>query len=157
MLTRLAAKTDIEALLPLIEGYWHFEGFDDFDAARIRRNLDWLFAHPTAGQIHLAIGEDRPAGYLLLVYNFSLEHDGLMADIDEFFIEEAHRGQGLGARLLAAAEASAQDAGCKSLMLQVAGDNAAARAFYLDHGFFARTGFELLEKDLPGIMTDTLE
>ncbi|MFC4273153.1 GNAT family N-acetyltransferase [Sneathiella chungangensis] len=145
---RLAEKSDIDALLPLIEGYWRFEGFPNFEEARIRRNLDWLFRHRDAGEVHLALKRGQAIGYLLLVYNFSLEHAGLMADIDEFYIADAHRSKGTGAALLAAAEATARARGCRSLMLQVGQRNTRARAFYVKTGFHPRSGFELLEKEL---------
>jgi GNAT superfamily N-acetyltransferase len=38
------------------------------------------------------------------VYVFSLEHLGLMAEIDEFFVLSSQRGRGIGAELLKAAE-----------------------------------------------------
>lgn len=145
---RRAEKSDMSALVPLIEGYWRYEDFAGFDTARLQRNLGWLFDHPEAGHVHLAIEEEKPVGYLLLVYNFSLEHAGLMADIDEFYVEETHRNKKIGDKLLAAAEAAARDAGCGSLMLQVSLGNRKARAFYVRHGFHDRTGFELLEKEL---------
>ncbi len=145
---RLAEKSDIDALLPLIKGYWRYENFETFDTARLRRNLDWLFDHPDMGHIHLAIEEDHLVGYLLLVYTFSLEHAGLMADIDEFFIEDAYRGRKIGGRLLAAAETTARKAECGSLMLQVSHHNRRAHDFYVRHGFYDRIGFELLEKEL---------
>jgi ribosomal protein S18 acetylase RimI-like enzyme len=47
----------------------------------------------------------------------------------------AARGQGLGARLLAAAEQAAQARGCRALRLEVRVDNAAAIALYERAGF----------------------
>lgn len=43
-------------------------------------------------------------GYLLCVHDFSLEHLGLTAEIDEFFVAPSRRGNGLGGKLLPAAE-----------------------------------------------------
>ena len=145
---RLADKTDIDALLPLVESYWHFEGLSSFDATRIRGNLEWLIAKPDAGVIYCAEEDGRLVGYLILVYVFSLEHFGLTTEIDEFYIDAPHRSRGVGEQLLAAAELSARQAGCRNLSLQIGHHNAKARAFYVRNGFRARTGFELLEKDL---------
>jgi ribosomal protein S18 acetylase RimI-like enzyme len=47
----------------------------------------------------------------------------------------AARGQGLGAKLLAAAEAAARKHGCDAVRLEVAEDNARAIALYHDHGY----------------------
>ncbi|MGH8720379.1 MAG: GNAT family N-acetyltransferase [Burkholderiales bacterium] len=90
-------------------------------------------------------GDSTPAGYLLAVYVFSLEHHGLTAEIDELFVLPDCRGRGLGAALLQAAAA----AGCTNISLQLGRKNAAALAFYRRHGYRAREGYELLDKSLP--------
>jgi GNAT superfamily N-acetyltransferase len=47
----------------------------------------------------IAMAADRPVGYLLAVYVFSLEHLGLTAEIDEFYVLPEQRGGGVGAAL----------------------------------------------------------
>lgn len=63
-------SNEIPALLRLVAEYWIFE-----DIARA--------------------GHDA-AGYLLAVYVFSLEHLGLTAEIDEFFVLPSFRGREIG-------------------------------------------------------------
>lgn len=87
-------------------------------------------------------------GYPLLVYVFSLEHFGLTAEIDEFFVLPGHRGRGLGNGLLAAAESEAHRAGCSNISLQLSRDNCDVREFYHRQGYCERSSFELLEKSL---------
>jgi len=70
------------------------------------------------------------AGYLLAVFVFSLEHEGLTAEIDEFFVAPAYRGHGIGRELLGAGEAAFRQAGCTNVALQIGRDNAEARSFY---------------------------
>ena len=48
----------------------------------------------------------RPIAYLLICFDYSLEYRGKGAWIDELFVEVAHRGQGIGTRLLELAETS---------------------------------------------------
>lgn len=40
----------------------------------------------------IAMDADKPIGYLLAVYVFSLEHLGLTAEIDEFYVVPEQRG-----------------------------------------------------------------
>ena len=50
---------------------------------------------------------------------FSLEHGGLMAEIDEFFVLPGARGQGAGGQLLEAAELALRQRGCLRVQLQL--------------------------------------
>ena len=106
----------------------------------------WVLMRLGAGWIAEVNG--KPAGYLLAVYVFSLEHRGLTAEIDEFFVLPGHRGSGLGARMLATAEKTFTEAGCTNVALQLGRGNDAARAFYRERGYAERSGYELLEKML---------
>lgn len=144
---RRATVADIADLLRLIEEYWRVEGIGGFDAARVQAELERLFSEPRLGGAWIAVTDDGPVGYLLAVYVFSLEHLGLTAEIDEFFVRRAARGRGFGRRLLQAAEATFMAAGCTNISLQLARGNVAGRAFYERHGYASRSGYELLEKD----------
>lgn len=145
---RPATSDDVATLIQLVSQYWRFEAIEGFDAAKIQALLKRVIAEPALGQAWLATVEDRPAGYLLAVYVFSLEYQGLTAEIDELFVSPDHRGQGLGGRLLDVAEASFRARGCTKVFLQVGRDNDEARAFYGSRGFRGRNGFDLVDKSL---------
>jgi GNAT superfamily N-acetyltransferase len=54
----------------------------------------------------IAEAEGAAVGYLLAVYYvFSLEHLGLTAEIDKFFVAQSQRRSGVGTDLLMVAEA----------------------------------------------------
>ena len=89
-------------------------------------------------------------GYLVAVFMLSLEHGGLMAEIDEVFVSQEMRSAGLGTQLLEAAERDLAARGLLRLQLQLGVDNEGARRFYERHGFRRRAGYELLDKPLPG-------
>src|SRR5215207_8584827 len=92
-----AAPTDIDVLLPMVEQYWRFEAIGGFDATRMRTLLTRVLEDGNLGRAWVATVYGEPAGYLLAVYVFSLEHQGLTAEIDEFYIQTQHRNLGLGA------------------------------------------------------------
>jgi GNAT superfamily N-acetyltransferase len=141
---------DISALLPLVEQYWTFEDVAEFDTARVTKELQRFCADPALGSGWIASVDGKPVGYLLAVYVFSLEHLGLTAEIDEFFVLPSARGKGIGDELLKLAEAEFIRRGCTNVALQLGKGNDRARTFYRAHGYDERDGFELLDKMLPG-------
>ena len=154
---RRASVSDVPVMLRLVAAYWDFESIKGFDAARVGQALERLLSEPRLGAAWIALTDDTPVGYLLAVYVFSLEHLGLTAEIDEFFVSPAGRGTGVGSALLEAAEHEFTRVGCTNVSLQLARENNAARRFYHRQGYVERQGFELLEKTLPAPgLTDSL-
>lgn len=145
---RPAATGDIPLLLALIEQYRVFEDIAGFDPGRVGAELKRLFADPRLGAGWIVQVSGKPAGYLLAVYVFSLEHLGLTAEIDEFFVLPSCRGRGAGSNLLHAAENEFARMKCTNVSLQLGRGNEAAREFYRRHGYSDRAGFELLDKML---------
>jgi len=145
-----AGKQDIPELLRLVRRYWEFEGLQG-DDGRVTATLEALLDRPDRGGAWLARVDGTAAGSLLAVYVFSLEHLGLTAEIDEFYVSQDYRARGLGSGLLRAAEAEFAGLGCTNVSLQLARDNHAARAFYHHHGYAERAGFELLDKMLAPV------
>lgn len=143
-----ASDSDIDAIVPLVQQYWRFEAIEGFQAARIQELLRRVIQDPSLGRAWLATADGKPAGYLLAVYVFSLEYQGLTAEIDELFVDPGYRGLGLGGRLLETAEHSFRLRGCTKVFLQVGRDNEAARAFYHSRGFSDRNGFAMVDKDI---------
>lgn len=145
---RLVTPKDTSALLPLIEQYWLFEDVAGFDTARVGRELERAVTDPKLASGWIAFARGEPVGYLLAVYVFSLEHLGLTAEIDEFFVLPSARGKGVGDALLKLAEAEFVRRGCTNVALQLGKSNDGARAFYRSQGYADRAGFELLDKML---------
>lgn len=143
---------DVPFFLPLIESYWRFEGVPGFDSKRIEVQLKLLFSYPSLGAGWIAMMEGAAVGYLLAVYVFSLEHFGLTAEIDEFFVLPPHRGQGVGKTLLNTAEHDFVRTGCTNVSLQLSRGNDSARGFYHHRGYTDRSTYELLEKALHGTL-----
>ena len=146
---RFARAGDIPQLLMLIRRYWDFEGIEGFAALRLELVLKELLTHrPERGLIWIAESQQALVGYLIVVLLMSVEHQGLMGEIDEFFVLPEARSCGIGTKLLAAAEEELRQHGCVRLQLQLAAANSRARPFYERHGFATRAGYELLDKPL---------
>jgi GNAT superfamily N-acetyltransferase len=148
MLVRLAEMGDIAGVASLAERYWEFESIGGFERARIETLLGGLLCEPQRGACWVAEADGRLHGYLLAVFVFSLEHGGLMAEIDEVFVSQEMRSAGVGSFLVAQAERDLAQRGLVRLQLQLGVGNYRARRFYERHGFRRRAGYELLDKTL---------
>jgi GNAT superfamily N-acetyltransferase len=145
---RPAMVVDIPQLLVLTQGYWDFEGITGFNPQRIELLLRQLVGTPSLGGAWVAEVEARLLGYAIVVQVLSLEHQGLIGEIDEFFVLPEVRSCGIGTALLAALETALAGNGCVRLELQLGIANSQARAFYQRQGFAARAGYQLLDKPL---------
>ena len=76
------------------------------------------------------------AGVLNLRFEGQLHHGGWVAEIMEFAVEKAGRGQGIGKELFALACRAAEDFGCEQI--EVASNQMRAGA----HRFYIREGME---------------
>lgn len=146
--TREAAPADLPHLCRLVQQYWQFEEIAGFDPTRIATLLEQILANGNLGMVWVAQSGSELIGYLVAVFVMSLEHKGLMAEIDELFVVPEARAQGAGGELLLTAEQSLAKAGCLRVQLQLGVGNSAARAFYRRHGYEQRDGFELMDKAL---------
>ena len=145
---RLARHDDIPGIVRLVDDYWSWEGIDGFDREELAAQLDFLLSDRRLGDVWVTGTPDILAGYLIAVYVFSLEHKGLTAEIDEFYVAPGWRGRGLGHALLAAAETRFRDLHCTNVSLQLGRENNEARRFYRGHGFDDRAGYEIVSKML---------
>lgn len=131
---RDAESTDRPLLLTLIQGLYECEHIP-FDAARVGAALDDLLADPALGRVWLAVRGGAPVGYAVLTLGYSLEFGGRFALLDELFIEEKHRGAGVGRQVLARIAETCRGLGLRALRLEVERSNQVARELYRKAGF----------------------
>jgi GNAT superfamily N-acetyltransferase len=148
MQIRRAGMAEAAAIAMLVRCYWELEGISGFDQATVTHRLAALLSKPDRGRCWVADTGGGIVGYLLAVFTFSLEHGGLMAEIDEFFVIPAQRSAGGGSLLLKAAERDLSAAGALRLQLQLNVHNQRGREFYLRHGFEPRAEYALYEKPM---------
>jgi len=116
--------TDLDALVAL-EGRV-------FETDRLsRRSFAYFLTRGHADLIVAADGADRPVGYALVLFRRGTS----LARLYSFAVDPGHRGRGIGARLLAAAERAALDGDAVWLRLEVRADNAGAIRLYEPAGY----------------------
>ena len=94
-----------------------------------------LLRDESLGRIFLIHSGGHLAGYFALTFCFSLEFHGRFGLLDELYVRERCRGQGLGRRAEALAATICKDEGLSALRLEVGKDNTAAESLYSRLGF----------------------
>ena len=125
--------------------------------AEVRDNLiPGLRRHPTT-IILLAYHDGQPIGIAVCFHGFSTFNARPLINIHDLAILPAHRGRGVGRRLLAAVEHKARQLDCCKITLEVQTNNHKARAVYAAAGFAqtvhepAAGGALFLSKPLPSV------
>lgn len=131
---RAAAADNIAALVGLVRQFYAHERIA-FDEATVRAGLTTLIGAPALGRVWLIERAGAVAGYLVVTFGFSLECGGRDAFIDELFLIEGQRGQGLGSAALTFAAESCRALGVRALHLEVERINTGAQRLYHRTGF----------------------
>jgi predicted nucleotidyltransferase/ribosomal protein S18 acetylase RimI-like enzyme len=130
-----AGEDDVPLVLELMREFYDFEHLAwDEDASR--SGLLTLIAEPALGGVWLVRVDGDAAGYMVLTFAYSVEFRGRFGFLDELYLRERFRGQGLGRSAVRHAESICAAAGARALRLEVTAHNTRA------HGFYAALGFE---------------
>ncbi len=139
----LTSGKDIDWIVPLVRAYHEFEDVHMNAADRVA-SVREIVSNPDYGGIWGIYHEGEPVGYLALCSGYSIEFGGRDAFIDEFYIEPAYRGIGVGSKALALIKIEAAKIGLKALHLEVDRANARARRVYGKAQFVERDKYLLM-------------
>jgi GNAT superfamily N-acetyltransferase len=129
----IAGADALDAALTLLGLQFRQHGIE-LGGALLRTALQELLADPQRGAVLLAY-DPEPIGVAVLAYTWTLEHGGRVAWLDELFVVEHRRGEGVGGAMLARALQVASDAGCRVIDLEVDFDHERSEHLYERHGF----------------------
>lgn len=130
----LAQPIDTDMLLQLMREYYEFDHLH-FDERIARSALEKFLDNKTLGRLWVIRHAGEPVGYLVLTLGFSFEFGGYDAFIDEVYIRESQRGQGIGKLALQVAEEECRALDVRALHLEVERENVNAQALYRKTGF----------------------
>jgi ribosomal protein S18 acetylase RimI-like enzyme len=146
---RSANQKDLGQILACMKTYYSDDGYS-YHHEQAENNLRVFINSPDWGRVFvLETGEGEIAGYMVIVFIYSMEHQGRDAYIDELYISEGFRGRGFGKKGLDLAEKVCAEAGIKALHLEVEKYKDKAIVLYKSRGFFDRGRF-LLTKWING-------
>jgi ribosomal protein S18 acetylase RimI-like enzyme len=146
---RQAEWADVETLVRFHVALNEFDG-TEADPVRARAGLKLLLDHEEWGSVWLICADGAAVGYMVLTWGFSVEFGGRDAFVDELYIEEEYRGQGVGRQTLAFAAEVCRARDIQALHLEVDRANVNAQTVYERVGFEKRENYFLMSKRVGG-------
>lgn len=134
---RSAQPETIEKLLTLIEELYALDGHR-FDPCKARSAIAGLMENPLYGRAWMIEVDGTLAGYVVVTFGYSIEYHGRDAILDEIYLREPFRGQGIGTQTITFVENECRQLGIHALHLEVMTDNPKARALYRRLGYASR-------------------
>jgi GNAT superfamily N-acetyltransferase len=131
----VATTAELDAAASLLAGFRDWFGHEVPSDAEMRASVAKVAAAGDGEYLLAAAEGGPPEAVLQLRYRWSVWKSADDAWIEDVFVRESARGQGLGRALVELAIERARERGCKRIELDVDEDNAPARALYRDLGF----------------------
>lgn len=138
---KAAALDDAATFLALMREYYAYDAHE-FLEEKARQALEPLLANAVYGLAWLILDAKLVIGYAVITFGYSLEFGGRDAFLDELYLREDYRGQGIGTRIIQHVLDVCQTHGVKALHLEVMAQNTRAQELY------RRLGFELRDSRL---------
>jgi ribosomal protein S18 acetylase RimI-like enzyme len=132
---RLAVPEDRQAFLVLAEGLYREFGEDRAPRRRLAKLFDDAVALGSPFRLLFAVVDDEPCGMLSLAIVPTTQGAGCFAYLDDVFVLEQYRGQGIGTKLMREALNHARKSDCVRVELGTRRDNVHARRLYERLGF----------------------
>jgi GNAT superfamily N-acetyltransferase len=124
------AVEEFEGLLPLIAAYQRFYEVAEIDEARNRSFFRRFLAPSEDGLLLGARNEGRLVGYACLYWHFSSTQAKETVLMNDLFVDDSARDQGVGRALIEATAEVARERGAASIEWSTAPDNHTAQRLY---------------------------
>jgi len=124
------SESQLETLLPLIGAYQRFYEVEQVDEVRNRSFFARFIAPSDDGMLIGAWREDKLVGYACLYWHFSSTRAEETVLMNDLYVDEDTRGQGIGRALIEASADVARERGADHLEWSTRPDNVTARRLY---------------------------
>jgi GNAT superfamily N-acetyltransferase len=131
---RRAMPNDFETALQLMQEFYAIEHIE-FRESLTRSVLAEFLSSHQFGEFWLIEVEGAIAGYVIFTFGYSLEYGGRDFLVDELYLREPFRGQGIGTQTLNRLEDHCRYLGLSVMYLVVDHNNPKARSLYETVGF----------------------
>jgi ribosomal protein S18 acetylase RimI-like enzyme len=135
-------EPQLETLLPMIAAYQSFYGADDIRTDRNRSFFRRFIAPSEEGTMIGAWREEKLVGYACLYWHFSSTRAVETVLMNDLYVDEAVRGEGIGRALIEASADIARERGAHHVEWSTRPDNTTAQRLYDSMGTEKSTWIE---------------
>ena len=126
---------DIPICISLMQEFYAIDHYP-IDTIETRKLLETFIANKNLGQAYLVYNNDKIiVGYVIMTFVFSFEYKGTLAFLDELYIKETLRRQGIGTKTIDFLKQEAKNSNVKVVYLEVENHNQNAQKLYIAHDF----------------------
>jgi GNAT superfamily N-acetyltransferase len=141
---QIAGPEDLPELLVLMKEMQQDDPWSHpFNEAAAAEVTGHLLRNPSLGRIWFIAADGERAGYIVMAFDYSLEHGGRGAWVDELFVRRTHRNQGVGTQALGFFTQQAKELGASVVYLEVNHGNPAIELYrhlgFQDHRRYLMT------------------
>src|SRR6058998_982574 len=126
---RKASSADVPRLVALMAEFYA-EGGYPLNHQRAADAFTALLADERLGHVWFIQSGSQDVGHVVVTLCFSMEYGGLIAFVDDLFVQAPHRRAGLGTAALTEVRDFCANRGIRALFVETGRDNVAAPALY---------------------------
>jgi GNAT superfamily N-acetyltransferase len=123
-------RQQLETLLPMIAAYQRFYAVEEVDDERNRAFFSRFLTPSENGMLLGAWRGERLVGYACLYWHFTSLVPAETVLMNDLYVDESTRGEGIGRALIEASAAVARERGAHHLEWATAPDNETAQRLY---------------------------
>jgi GNAT superfamily N-acetyltransferase len=129
-----ASLIDVQHLVTMMAEFYSESAYT-LNLRRATEAFTLLLADERLGHVWLIQANSKNVGYVVVTFCHSMTYGGLSAIVDDFFVQSAFRGTGLGKAAMAEVRSFCATRGIRAIHVETGRDNAAALAVYRRVGF----------------------
>ena len=126
--------TQIEIASQMMFDFYTIDNYP-IDINRTRELFEEFISNKSLGKSYLIYNDKEIIGYFIITFIFSFEYQGRIAFLDELYITESNRGNGIGNKTVQFIQGLKKELKIKIIYLEVENHNVKAQKLYLANDF----------------------
>lgn len=128
------AAADTETIVSMMQKFYAIDDYPiSIDVSKVL--FQEFISNKKLGKAWLIFSDNEVVGYIILTFIFSFEYQGKIAFLDELYVTEKARGQGIGSKAIEFIKGESHKLSLKLIYLEVEPHNKKAQNLYIVNGF----------------------